>query len=91
MTSPKPVATAPVVTVDDLDLEDILNRHQISPHYRPAFRLLIAGKIEDPQFRLRLEVCLNYKAACDEILELLSRPYSHLFSSTPKSIVLETL
>ncbi len=59
----------------DPAIEEILNRHQITRLYRHNFyQLADGGLITDDTFALRLEYCINYKAAREEIMELLSRP-----------------
>jgi hypothetical protein len=80
--------------VVDERIEAILERNGISPIYRPCFHVLAdEGRIANADFRLRLLTCLNYQAARDEIVELLSAPYRHLHSSEPtvfQSLDLET-
>lgn len=65
-------------------IEDILERHQIAPFYRPAFHHFAEhGGIEVGEFDTRLECCINYKAARDEIRELLSQPIMFRSSLPP--------
>ena len=70
--------------ITDERIDEILNRHGISPVFQPYFHVLAdTGRLTNAEFILRLETCLNYKAARDEIVELLSEPYRHLHSSEP--------
>jgi hypothetical protein len=65
-------------------IEEILDRHHIPCEFRPAFyEFTEEGEIIDDDFRERLATRINYQAACDEIMELLAKPYSYLFSSAP--------
>lgn len=51
-------------------LREILRRHGIHVQFFKDFQLLLdEGVIVNSQFRLRLNTCLNYKAALDEISE----------------------
>lgn len=71
-----------------MNIEPILDRHGITPLFRPGFhRLVENGTMLNAEFATRLECCTNYKAAYAEILELLSRPYAHLHSSEPTEFV----
>jgi hypothetical protein len=66
------------VTQEEMDA--IGARHGIHPRYRAGFlKLANEGRIDDKRFGRRLHTCLNYQAACREIMELLSQPIRHLF------------
>jgi hypothetical protein len=66
------------VTQEEMDA--IGTRHGIHPRYRREFlKLANEGRIDDRQFGTRLHTCLNYKAACRELMEILSQPTKHLF------------
>lgn len=72
----------------DPAIDDILERHGITRRYWVEFyQLAEDGQITDEEFRTRLKHCVNYKAACTEIMELLSRPYDVFHSSTPTKFV----
>lgn len=62
------------------EINAILDRHQIAPACREHFLTLVhEGRIDDQQFRIRLQSVVNYETALYEVLELLSRSYRHLF------------
>ncbi len=66
------------VTQEEMDA--IGTRHGIHPRYRKEFlKLANKGRIDNNQFGTRLHTCLNYRAACRELMELLSEPVHHLF------------
>jgi len=63
-------------------LDNILERHGIAPKFKRAFRILAEqGRIDDLEFRTRLQTCINYQAARDEILELLTPVFKVPFES----------
>ncbi|MGA2059103.1 MAG: hypothetical protein ABSG67_01380 [Thermoguttaceae bacterium] len=66
------------VTQEEMDVIGV--RHGIHPRYRREFmKLANEGRIDDRQFSTRLHACLNYKAACRDLMELLAQPTQHLF------------
>jgi hypothetical protein len=66
------------VTREEMDA--IGARHGIHPRYRAEFlKLANKGRIDDRRFGTRLHTCLNYQAACREVMELLSQPVRPLF------------
>lgn len=70
-------------TIHD-EINDILDRHRVPYQHWSAFRVLAEeGTVRDGEFRTRLSCVLNYQAACEEIMELLSRPFHHLSVSHP--------
>jgi len=70
---------------DDPAFEEILDRHWIPEHFRPAFyEFAEHGAIRHADFRDKLNDNFNFKAASEEIVEFLARPYSSLFSLSPK-------
>jgi hypothetical protein len=69
--------------IDD-SIQDILERHHIPYQHRADFnRLIEDGVIESPVFANKLRTLPNYEAACQEIMELLSRPFYPLTVPNP--------
>ncbi len=63
----------------NIELNDLLTRHQIPGRHRPLFHQLVReGRITNDEFRSRLKTVVNYETALYEILELLSRSLRHL-------------
>jgi hypothetical protein len=69
-------------------IQQILDRHHIAPQHRADFnRLIEEGEIESLDFRRRLHFQVNYRVACEEIMELLSMPFYHLTLPGPAKIL----
>ena len=66
------------VTQEEMDA--IGARHGIHPRYRREFlKLANDGCLDNDRFGARLHTCLNYQAACQELMELMSQSVRHLF------------
>ena len=69
----------------DAAIQAILDRHHIAPNHRGDFNYLIEeGEIDSPDFRRRIRHQVNYTAALEEIMELLSKPFYQLTVSGPR-------
>lgn len=67
--------------IDPKQLTDVLKKHGISPDFHAQFQTLVdLGVVEDNRFKVRLEACLNYQEALQDLLTILSGPIAHLFA-----------
>ena len=73
----------------DASIDAILERHDIPPRFFPAYYLLAdEGELRDPEFRKLLVESIQFKAAADEIVEVLGHASSHLFTHNPSFVSL---
>ncbi|REJ65593.1 MAG: hypothetical protein DWQ31_16775 [Planctomycetota bacterium] len=74
------MATATLEAAGD-DLEVMLDDFGISDTFKPAFRKLAAtGEIDNAEFRLRLNTCLNYQECLRAIESERDLPRGSLFT-----------
>jgi hypothetical protein len=74
-----------------LNLNEVCERHGIHPKFRREFFALVReGKRPGAEMLTRLECVDNYKAALDEVLADLSKPYAHLFEPSAGKATVES-